>query len=268
MRAIIVDDESYCADYLEGLCEDIQGLRIIGKFENAMEARDFLSNNRVELAFLDIEMPGLSGIQAVEALREVCPGLAIIFVTGYENYAMDAFKLDAVSYLLKPCDSSELAHAIEKAARLIPLTSKRLQVRTFGHFAVYIDGEPFRFSNRKAKELMALLVNQQGGVVTMEQAVCTLWEDRPYDNTVKQLYRKAVIYLNQISSQKNLNFFVSNRGSCHIIPSAMLCDYFELLAGNPKAREYFNGEYMMDYSWGEETLAGLQYRFMSPYDQA
>lgn len=267
MRAIIVDDESYCADYLEGLCEDIQGLRIIGKFENAMEAREFLSNNRVELAFLDIEMPGLGGIQAVEALREVCPGLAVIFVTGYENYAMDAFKLDAVSYLLKPCDSSELAHAIEKAARLIPLTSNRLQVRTFGHFAVYIDGEPFRFSNGKAKELMALLVNQQGGVVTMEQAVCTLWEDRPYDNTVKQLYRKAVIYLNQISSQKNLNFFVSNRGSCHIIPSAMLCDYFELLAGNPRAREYFNGEYMTDYSWGEETLAGLQYRFMSPYDQ-
>lgn len=266
MRAIIVDDESYCADYLENLCGDVQGLRIIGKFQNAMEAREFLENNRAELAFLDIELPGLDGIQAAEELRRVCPGLAIVYVTGYEDYAMKAFKADAVSYLLKPCDAVDLAHAVEKAARLMPLGGKRLEVRTFGHFSVFIDGEPFRFSNGKARELMALLVNQRGGVVTMEQAVCALWEDRPYDNMVKQLYRKAVIYLNQISSQKKLDFFVSNRGSCHIIPSAMTCDYFELLAGNPEARGQFSGEYMLDYSWGEETLANLHHLFLADND--
>lgn len=263
MRAIIVDDESYCADYLEQLCEDINGLEIMGKFGNAAEAKEFLEENQVELVFLDIEMPGLSGIEAVSELRSLHSSLAVIFVTGYEQYAMAAFRADAVSYLLKPCDAQELAHAVEKASHLLPTPKKRIEARTFGHFSVFIDGEPYRFSNMKAQELLALLIDSRGGVVKMEQAAGVLWEDRPYDNTVKQLYRKAVIYLNQLSSQKQLNFFVSNRGSCHIIPSAIDCDYFRLLAGDQQARENFNGEYLLDYSWGEETLGNLvrQYYF-------
>lgn len=261
MKAIIVDDESYCADYLEDLCGDIQGLEIAGKFDNVLEAMNFLKEHEAELAFLDIEMPGLSGIEAVTDLRRIRPALGVIFVTGYEQYAMDAFRADAVSYLLKPCDALELKHAVEKAARLIPKTGKRMEVATFGHFAVFIDGKPLHFSNAKARELLAYLVDQKGRVVSMEEAVGLLWENRPYDNMVKQLYRKAVIYLNQISNETKLGFFISNRGSCHIQPSVMSCDYFELLEGEQEAREKFNGTYMLDYSWGEETLAGLLRRF-------
>lgn len=261
MRAIIVDDESYCADYLEGLCGDIRELTVVGKFGNAMEAKEFLTFNTVDLVFLDIEMPGLSGIDAMKELRQIYPALGVVFVTGYEQYAMEAFRADAVSYLLKPCDAEELAHAVHKAMKLLPPAKSRLEVRTFGHFAVFIDGEAFRFSNSKAKELLAFLVDQRGRIVSMEQAVNLLWEDRPYDNTVKQLYRKAVIYLNQISRQYNLDFFVSNRGSCHIIPSSMVCDYYDYLSGGPAARERFNGEYMLDYSWGEITLCGLERQY-------
>lgn len=261
MRAIIVDDESLCADYLEKLCMDIKDLFIVGKFCNALEAKDFLSVNQVDLAFLDIEMPGLNGIASAAELRILCPNLEVIFVTGYEQYALDAFRTDAVSYLLKPCDFEELAHAVEKAARLLPPAKKRMEIRTFGCFAVFIDGEPYRFSNKKAKELLALLIDRQGAVVTMEQAVCLLWEDRPYDSTVKQLYRKAVIYLNQLSAQKQINFFVSNRGSCHILPSSIDCDYFDLLEGSPEARTKFCGEYLLDYSWGEDTLGRLERQF-------
>lgn len=260
MRVIIVDDESYCADYHEKLCEDIRGLSVVGKFGNALEAKEFLARNPADLVFLDIEMPGLNGIDAVKELREIRPELAVVFITGYEQYAMEAFRADAVSYLLKPCDAHEMAHAVEKAVKLMPSAKKRLEVHTFGYFAVFIDGEAFRFSNTKAKELLAFLVDQRGRVVTMEQAITILWENRPYDNMVKQLYRKAVICLNQLSSQKNLNFFVSNRGSCHIIPSAMTCDYFDLLAGDARAREQFNGEYMLDYSWGEVTLSSIERR--------
>lgn len=258
MKAIIVDDESYCADYLERLCTDMRGLTIVGKFLNVPDAQEYLSMNTADLVFLDIEMPGINGIDAMKELRLLCPGLGVIFVTGYEQYAMQAFKADAVSYLLKPCDAEELSHAVEKAAKLLPPAKKRLEIRTFGHFAVFIDGEAFRFSNTKAKELLAFLVDQRGREVSMEQAINLLWEDRPYDNMVKQLYRKAVICLNQMSSQNDLNFFASNRGSCHIIPSAMTCDYYEFLAGESKAGERYNGEYMADYSWGEVTLCSIE----------
>lgn len=261
MRAIIIDDESFCADYLENLCMEVKGLQIVGKFSNAMDAKEFLIRNQVELAFLDIDMPGLDGISAAVEYRKINPNLGIIFVTGYEQYAMAAFRADAVSYLLKPCDSLELAHAVEKASRLLPPQIKRMEIRTFGYFTIFIDGQPYYFSNRKAKELLALLIDHQGGIVTMEQAAGLLWEDRPYDSTVKQLYRKAVICLNQLSAQKQLNFFVSNRGSCHIIPSAISCDYFDLLAGVPEARAKFCGEYLTDYSWGEDTLGRLVYQY-------
>lgn len=261
MRSIIVDDESYCADYLENLCMDISGLQVVGKFWNPLEARDFLLHNQVDLAFLDIDMPGLNGISFAAELHNLHPELGIIFVTGYEQYALEAFRTDAVSYLLKPCDSGELAHAVEKAIRLMPSRKTRLEVRTFGRFAVFIDGEPYRFANRKAQELLALLIDRQGGIVTMEQAVSLLWEDHPYDSTVKQLYRKAVICMNQLSAQKQLDFFVSNRGSCHIIPSAITCDYFDLLKGIPEARSKFCGEYLLDYSWGEDTLGRLVQQF-------
>lgn len=262
MEAIIVDDESYCADYLEKLCWDIRGLSIAGKFGNIEDAKVFLLHHTVELVFLDIEMPGSDGISAMKELRRINPALGVIFVTGYEQYAMEAFRADAVSYLLKPCDARELAHAVEKAVKLLPPAESRLEVRTFGHFAVFIDGKPFRFSNTKAQELLAYLVDQRGRVVTMEQAVNLLWEDRPYDTMVKQLYRKAVINLNQISSQNHLDFFVSNRGSCNIIPTAMTCDYFDLLAGEAGAVNKFNGEYMLDYTWGEMTLCNLERQFM------
>lgn len=261
MRAIIVDDESYSADYLENLCMVMSGLEIVGKFSNAPEAKDYLMQNQVDLAFLDIEMPGMNGIAAALELRRIIPGLGIVFVTGYEQYAMDAFRADAVSYLLKPCDSQELAHAVEKASRLLPARKNRMEVRMFGNFSVFIDGQPYYFSNRKAKELLALLVDHQGGIVTMEKAAGLLWENRPYDVTVKQLYRKAVICLNQLSTMKQLNFFVSNRGSCHIIPSAITCDYYDLLAGIPDAQSKFCGEYLLDYSWGENTLGRLVYQY-------
>ena len=258
MKAVIVDDESYCADYLERLCADMRGLTIVGKFLNALDAKEFLTVHMVDLVFLDIEMPGINGIDAMKELRQICPMLGVVFVTGYEQYAMEAFRADAVSYLLKPCDAEELAHAVEKAVKLLPPAKKRLEVRTFGHFAVFIDGEAFRFSNMKAKELLAFLIDQRGREVTMEQAVNLLWEERPYDNMVKQLYRKAVISLNQMSGQNNLNFFASNRGSCHIIPAAMTCDYYDFLAGESEAKDKYNGEYMVDYSWGEVTLCSIE----------
>lgn len=265
MKAIIVDDESYCADYLEELCEELPQIELVGKFDNALNALKFLDNSQVDLAFLDISMPGITGMEAVGALREKNPAMGVIFVTGFEQYAMDAFRADAIAYLLKPCSLEDLQKAVDKAGRLLPASGSRVAVRTFGRFSVFLDGEPLRFSNRKAKELLALLIDRQGAIVSMEQAVSLLWEGRPYDSSVKQLYRKAVIYLHQFLDEKRLDFFVSNRGSCHILPAKVECDYFQLMAGDQKAIQQFFGEYMTDYSWSEETL-GRIYQYLNHFN--
>lgn len=259
MKAIIVDDEDFSLEYLSSLCEDISELEIMGKYQNIYHALDYLKLNKIQIVFMDIEMPGMNGIEAIRKIHEIQPDLGVIFVTGYEEYAMDAFREDAVSYLLKPCDANEVKKAINKAKCLVKEVKNRVVVQTFGRFCIFIDGKPYRFTSGKAKELLAVCIDRRGGVVSMEQAIDLLWEDRPYDNMVKQLYRKAVIYLNHLSCDMNLDFFVSGRGSCYVIPSKIDCDYFRLMEGDPITEKLYCGEYMMDYSWAEETIGKIDH---------
>lgn len=259
MRAVIVDDELYSRNYVERLCLDIPGLRVVGSFADAETALEYMILNKPDVVFMDVEMPGLTGMEAVQIIRDAGLETGVIFITGYEQYALEAFRADAVAYLLKPCSLEEMQKAVQKAVKLAPKKKKRVEIVTFGYFAVAVDGIPLRFSNNKARELLALLIDSQGRVVKMEQAVDILWEDRPYDEQVKRLYRKAVAYLKQVFDEKNLDFFVTNRGSCHVIPSKVDCDYFDLLQKKEGALEKFNGEYLNDYSWGEETVAKINH---------
>lgn len=261
MNAIIVDDERLCAEYLEDMLSGVEDVEVSGCFQEVGRALFFMRDTRVDLVFLDIEMPQVNGIEACRRMKELNPDICVIFVTGYDQYALDAFKEAAVSYLLKPCSREELLQAISRARRLLAVPAVRVQVRTFGHFAVFIDGKPCPFSNRKAKELLAVAVDWKGSGVTMEQAVDLLWEDRPYDDSVKQLYRKAVSYLRQFMKVYQVDFIDIGRGQINIIPTRVDCDYYRLLDGDPEARKLFEaggGLYMSEYSWGENSLAGIE----------
>lgn len=257
MNAIIVDDESFCIDYLEMMCMQIPDLEIAATFTNALDALTYLEEHRqTELVLMDIEMPELNGMSAIQKMRKFIPHLGVIYITGYESYALEAFGVDALSYLLKPCTLGDLKKAIDKAARFLT-SPARVVVHTFGDFSISIDGEPYRFANKKAMELLALLIDRKGAIVSLNQAIDILWENRPLDENVKQLYRKAIIHLNQLCREKNLDFFVSNRGCCHIVPSKLSCDFFRLLNGDPEAIGEYCGKYMANYSWAEETNGEL-----------
>lgn len=260
MRAIIVDDEMFCGEYLEGMLAGIRDVEVAGIFQDVGKALFFMKDEEVNLVFLDIEMPKINGIEAARRMREINPSVCIIFVTGYDQYAMDAFKEDAVSYLLKPCGEEELRRAVDRARRLVSSPPPRIYVHTFGYFGLFIDEKPYRFTNSKAKELLALMVDFKGSQVTMEQAVDTLWEDRPYDDAVKQLYRKAVAYLRQITKECGVDFIDIGRGYLNINPTKIVCDFYQLLEGDENARKQYAAggyRYMNEYSWAEDTLAGI-----------
>lgn len=261
MRVMIVDDERLALRQFVVETEDIPDIEVAGAFSNPLQALEYLKENPVEAVFLDIEMPELNGIVLAEKMREIYPDLVVIFITGYEQYTLDALKVKADYYMTKPYDSRDIREVLERAKLLSARQKKRVYIRTFGRFDLFIDGKAVYFSNTKAKELLALCVDHRGGAVTIEEAADKLWEDRIYDSRVKNLYRKAVMQIRQILSEYGVEeIFSGNRGSCQIDILKVDCDYYELLKGNPDAvREWeITGNYLQEYSWAEETCARLE----------
>ena len=116
MRALIVDDEPHARRYLQELLGNETGVTVVGEAATGTEGLDLLRELSPDLVFLDIQMPGLDGFGMVEGVAaETSP--MFIFVTGYSEYAVRAFEIEAVDYLCKPFDKERLSIALERAAR-------------------------------------------------------------------------------------------------------------------------------------------------------
>jgi PAS domain S-box-containing protein len=136
--------------------------------------------------------------------------------------------------------------------------SKRIFARTFGHFDLFLDNAPVSFSSGKEKELMALLIDRNGGTLTAGEAISYLWPDEAADDRISARYRKLAMSLKRTLEKYGIgDILVNHNGVRSIDTAAIRCDYYEFLAGNPRYRQAFHNAYMTDYSWSEDTLATL-----------
>ena len=118
IRTIAVDDEPLALQLVTGYINNTPGLELAGSFDNPHEAMEFVINEKVDLIFIDIQMPDITGIEFTRALAD---GPRVVFTTAYEKYAIEGFKLDVVDYLLKPFSYEEFLKAVRKATKLIKL---------------------------------------------------------------------------------------------------------------------------------------------------
>lgn len=255
MRTVLVDDEKWSLELLNQICSEFDDVEIVGAFTSSTEALNYINKNHVDVVILDIEMPGLNGINLGDKIKKKFSNTYLIYTTCHEQYALKAYGLDALGYILKPCDKSKLRAVLDRASILCKHSKRGVFIRTFGHFDVFINGAVVHFRNSKAKEMLALLVDRQGGIVTMEQAIDIIWQDKAYDNKVKSLYRTAIADLRRTLSDFDMeNLITVGRACININLGEYNCDLNYLLHGNEEWISKFNGEYMMDYSWGEGTL--------------
>lgn len=258
MKTIIVDSDGAVRDEFRFFMKMTGELEVVQSFNNSQEAIRYVEGNLVELAILDIQMPVMNGIELGYRLKGLQPNLVLIFVSAAENYIMDALKLKVAAYLMKPLDKEELLYGIESAKLLSRRNRKRIYARTFGYFDLFVDGKPIMFKSAKAKELLALLVDRQGGTVTTDQIISILWEERPNDEATQNLCSKVVKALwKELDDCGIGDILIRERGMRSIDVNKIDCDMYDFLEGKQEAKSHFIGDYMLEYSWAEEHMNAL-----------
>ena len=257
MIAIAVDDEELMLHTLVRAIDASPDIKEVVKFSNAENALDYVREHPVDLAFLDINMRGMGGIALAEKIIKERPNSKIIFCTGYEEYAIPAFKLHASGYLMKPISVEDVQCEIDNIKGVIQ-KEKRLEVKCFGNFEVYVKGERVSFKRSRTKELFAFLVDRKGAGMTAKQICAVLFPDDLDDAKNSAYLRQLVMDLKTTLKSVGAEGVLCHDTPCYRIdPHLIKCDYFSHLeTGKPE----FYGEYMTQYSWAEETCAMLQFK--------
>ena len=260
MKTILVDDELWMLKQFEEECGNIDGIELVGRFRNPLDALAFAREQRVDLAFLDIEMPQMTGLNLSDALRELYPDIIIIFVSAYDQYMSEAFRNRAADYyVLKPYTKADVEAVFQRAKLLSRRLRKPVYIETFGRFTVYINDVPLKFTSADARELLALMVDKRGTVLGNQEAFNLMWEEREFDHSTAVSLHKALRKLKDTLNAAGIgDIIVAVPPSGHRLNVDMVdCDYYQFLEQDSEAIRKFNGEYMPEWTWGEETVGYL-----------
>ena len=239
--------------------EKLQLIRLLNTVKKVLPDSEILSytnpvlafkeneNNLIDIAFLDIEMPEINGIQLAKKLKKINPKINVIFVTAYDNYALDAYKLHASGYVTKPVNEKKVKDELEGLRYDVELKpSKKLQVKCFGNFEVFYNGVPLKFARSKSKELFAYLIDREGAAINVNELNAVLWEDDDHKSYFRNLVSDITATLKSVGLD---DVFIKRHNECFIDISKVDCDAYEYKNNNPDAIRAYRGEYMMQYSW-------------------
>ncbi len=257
MNVIYVDDERPAIDNFRLTTADFSEIKSLHTFQRGEDALAFAAQNTVDVAFLDIEMPGLHGIELARALKEHDPDLRVVFVTAYSQYALDAWNVDASGYLLKPYTAVDIRTALARCVYR-PLPSHQVVIRTIPTLSITVCGTPLHISSAKARELMALLIDHGERGFTAGEGIAYLWPDRNNDAGTQSLLRMTYKRLAATLEEAGAGHILASEGNRRFLRTDQVdCDLYRILAGDRQEARKYNGEYLREYSWAEERNAQL-----------
>lgn len=215
---------------------------------------------RPALVFSDIRMPQTDGLELAVTIKRASPNTKIIFVTGYSEYALDAFRVHANGYLLKPVTAESIRKEIAFLELPYQPGASRLTVQCFGSFEVFYNGALLEFKRRQTKELLAYLIDRNGASCTAEEVVAVLWEDeadlRKAKHRLRNLISDLRSVLRSVGQEKAL---IRSSGKLAVRRDAVDCDYYRMLDGDMSAVNAYRGEYMTQYIWAQLTEGKLHF---------
>ena len=246
MNVLLVDDEPLQLMRLEKAVKEVLNKGDVLRFGNPYEALETAKKVNIELAFLDIEMPGLNGLQLAKKLKAINPLINIVFVTAYEQYALEAHRLHASGYVTKPVSKAKIEEEMKNLRNpIVTVPTKRIQIKCFGNFEVFCDGEPLRFSYTKSKEAFAYLVDREGAAISVNELNAILWEE-DHPSYLRNIIADIAGTLRKVGAD---DVFVKRHSECYIDVARVDCDAYEYKKDNPDAIRQYRGEYMIQYDW-------------------
>ena len=185
LNAVIIEDEKPAIEILRRLLEKTGQVCVVGTFMRAKDALLKLQDLKPDVAFLDIEMPEMSGLELAEKMMESGSDIEVVFVTAYDKYALEAFRVNAVNYILKPLSSGDIAQTITRLKKIKPLpvppqrSADKGRIYCFGGLSVYGAGfgGTVKWRTSKAEELFAFMLQNLNDEVAKWKITQVLWPE-------------------------------------------------------------------------------------------
>lgn len=200
MKAILIDDEKPALQHLERLLAKDGRLQITGKYTSARLGLQHLQQEKADIVFLDIGMPEMNGLEAAEHIMGVDRSIRVVYITAYSDYAIEAFELNAVDYLLKPVTAQRLSKTLERLvsreeqadnAPAAPAAGAHPCILSFKRLEFMDRGEPGRktqWRTSKAQEVFALMLHYRGQWILKDRIVDLVWPDFKPEKAVTNLH--------------------------------------------------------------------------------
>ncbi|MDF3001544.1 MAG: response regulator receiver and domain protein [Bacillota bacterium] len=275
IRIAAVDDEYHILERFERMVVEFDELELYGVFTSGNELLQFQDLGILDAVFLDIEMPGIQGIALSNLILEKNPQISVVFMTAFAQYAVQAFDIDAVDYLLKPVSNERLEKTVSRlrVKKALENRSNKPFVQCFGEFEIFINEEIVIWKNSKAKEILAYLMHKKGVPQSWQKIVDAVWPE--YNTDKAHANFNATMYLlRRTLAEAGIDHILENkRGNYRIRKDEIFCDayVFEQDAKRALLEEHsaelhrklellYQGIYMEEtgYEWAYPKAAALE----------
>lgn len=260
MNILAVDDEYFALELMKSALSEVAPGASLIPCRDVQSALQAARENRIDVAFLDIHMPEMSGVELARRLKSLNPKVNIVFATGFSEYMKEGIDLRMSGYIMKPVTPEAVKTELENLRNPIEWSNeRRIKILIFGNFDMFVDGAPLKFERKQAKEILAYLVDKRGTSATYPELAAMLWEDEEYDRTKQknlQVYVASLVKTLLAVDVKDL--ILKNRQGILLNTRIVDCDYYRFLEGDVRAINSFTGQYMSAYSWAEFTVGYLE----------
>lgn len=287
IRTILVDDEELSIKRLKKILTECGGLEICNTFSNSLEAYEYIKENNIDVAFLDIAMPDVDGMTFLDMLRDIDSNIDVVFVTGYDEHAVKAFELNALDYLMKPVTLERMQNTLDKIRKKRPDLQEKPGIRLslFNGFKIFTTGPEIReikLRSPKTEELFAFILHK--GTTNRDEIVDALWEGLDFNKALKNI-NSNIYYIRKTLSIYGLEDCIkTGKKEIGIEAFRIDCDFFEFerlvrkskIAGKrnisiyERAIELYSGSFLngKGYEWALEKARNLEKQYLELLEEA